>query len=433
MQSSEPLHERLKRLRLEKGLTQRELAEPRFTAAYMSILESGRRHPSPGAITYLAERLGVEYEELATGRPRDLMPRLMLRLQQARQRLSRGERDEARAEAHEVRREAGEHRVLRVEARAIELLALIDERQGRVEDALKLYEESAAVLKTEPLPLRTEAICGQARCLQMMGDLRYAIHLLETHLAVLLRTEMQDPPALMRTYSSLVWPYSEAGLETKASQTAKAALRLGARVEDPAELANMHVNAARSLLADGRPADATRSLERAEELYGSLSWDGEVARAHLARGIVMADSGDLQQARTLMLRSLSLLERSADGINQARALNELAAVERRLGDLDAAREHLNRADDLLRDVDVAELALTRRESGLCYWTGDRELAEKNLREAIDLYERAERPAQAAAAWLSLGDLLAEVGDASGASDSYRHGLRAALGDQVASR
>jgi tetratricopeptide (TPR) repeat protein len=426
VKSTEPLHVRLKRFRIEKGLTQKELAEPRFTAAYMSILESGRRQPSAGAISFLAERLEVAYEELATGRPRDLVPRLMFRLQEARKALSKGDRASAEAEASAIRGEATEHEVVRIEAKAVELLALIQERNGTRDGALELYEEAERLLRDEPLPLRTEAIAGQARCLQMLGDLRYAIHLLETHLAVLERSHMPDPLALMRVNAALVWPYSEGGLDRKAAEAAKNALALGSSVDDPSRVASMHLNAARSLLEQGLPEDAMRSLEHAEELYTALAWDSEVAMAYLARGIVMADSGDLNQARSLMQRSIGVLETSADEITQARALNELARVERTLKNRTEAKACLDRAISLLSDSDVAELALSYRELGLCHWSDEPELAEKNLRQAISLFDRAERPLRSATTWLSLGDLLMETGNEPGATEAYREGLRAAV-------
>ena len=45
-------------LRSERGLTQRQLAEPAYTPAYISTLEAGRVRPSETALRFLAERLG---------------------------------------------------------------------------------------------------------------------------------------------------------------------------------------------------------------------------------------------------------------------------------------------------------------------------------------------------------------------------------------
>ena len=59
---------RLKAARTRAGLTQRELAEPRYTKAYISALENGLIKPSMAALRFLARRLGtVPGEFLADG------------------------------------------------------------------------------------------------------------------------------------------------------------------------------------------------------------------------------------------------------------------------------------------------------------------------------------------------------------------------------
>jgi transcriptional regulator with XRE-family HTH domain len=55
---------RLRELRLAAGMTQAQLAEPRFSHAYVSVLEAGRREPSRAAVEFFAQRLGVSVEEL---------------------------------------------------------------------------------------------------------------------------------------------------------------------------------------------------------------------------------------------------------------------------------------------------------------------------------------------------------------------------------
>lgn len=55
---------RLRELRLAAGMTQAELAGRRFSHAYVSVLEAGRREPSRAAVEYFAQRLGVSVEEL---------------------------------------------------------------------------------------------------------------------------------------------------------------------------------------------------------------------------------------------------------------------------------------------------------------------------------------------------------------------------------
>jgi transcriptional regulator with XRE-family HTH domain len=60
---------RLKRLRLERGLSQRDLSSPGISYAYISRIESGARTPSVKALRRMAGKLGVTVEHLETGEP----------------------------------------------------------------------------------------------------------------------------------------------------------------------------------------------------------------------------------------------------------------------------------------------------------------------------------------------------------------------------
>src|SRR2546430_16920832 len=50
---------RLRAERLQRGLTQAQLAEGRYTKAYVSALENGHIKPSMAALNFLAGRLGI--------------------------------------------------------------------------------------------------------------------------------------------------------------------------------------------------------------------------------------------------------------------------------------------------------------------------------------------------------------------------------------
>ncbi|KJY24501.1 helix-turn-helix domain-containing protein, partial [Streptomyces katrae] len=86
---------RVQRLRGERGLTQRQLAEPAYTPAYVSTLEAGKVRPSEAALRFLAGRLGTSYEELTTGRPASLGTELRLALTDAQRTLATGSAREA--------------------------------------------------------------------------------------------------------------------------------------------------------------------------------------------------------------------------------------------------------------------------------------------------------------------------------------------------
>jgi len=56
---AETIGQRLRRLRHERGLSQRELASPGVSYAYISRIEAGARRPSVKALRMLAKKLGV--------------------------------------------------------------------------------------------------------------------------------------------------------------------------------------------------------------------------------------------------------------------------------------------------------------------------------------------------------------------------------------
>jgi len=68
----ETFGQRLKRLRQAKGLSQRDLAEPGITFAYISRLEADKRNPSIKALRKLAPKLDVSVEYLETGTQTEL-------------------------------------------------------------------------------------------------------------------------------------------------------------------------------------------------------------------------------------------------------------------------------------------------------------------------------------------------------------------------
>jgi transcriptional regulator with XRE-family HTH domain len=72
MAKREKIGQRLRRLRTERGLSQRELASPGVSYAYVSRIEAGMRIPSMKALRQLASKLGVTVEHLETGQPSPL-------------------------------------------------------------------------------------------------------------------------------------------------------------------------------------------------------------------------------------------------------------------------------------------------------------------------------------------------------------------------
>jgi transcriptional regulator with XRE-family HTH domain len=94
-ENAETVGERLRRLRTEQRLSQRELSEEGVSYAYISRIEAGTRQPSVKALRKLAAKLGVPTDFLETGEQPVDEQYVLSEIRNAIQELSRHQADEA--------------------------------------------------------------------------------------------------------------------------------------------------------------------------------------------------------------------------------------------------------------------------------------------------------------------------------------------------
>ncbi|HYO60620.1 MAG TPA: helix-turn-helix domain-containing protein [Actinomycetota bacterium] len=415
---------RLKQARLSAGMTQAQLAEPMYTHAYVSTLEAGRRQPSPTAAKHFAQKLGMDVDELLTGRPPHLAASLRSTLQEARIALSRGEFDETVTVAEKALKDAKKYRLLRLQAIAMELLALTAERRSQLGQALELYQETEELLRDEPLTALADARAGRIRCLHMDGDPRFAIYLGESLLEQMRHKGLDDPAAKLRIQAPMVLAYFETGMRRQASVVAEELLRIAPRVTDPFKLAVMHMNVGNVLMQDGDIADADDAFRRAEDYFRSLDLQTELGRAHFMRGYNFLENEKLDEAEHELSVALEIFEMTSSKVDEARAHSELGRLARLRGDMDVAVKRLQKASALLKEAkDAAEQAIVHREMGLALADSDPDAAQKNLRKAIVLFNKIDDVVEGAKTYRLLGEFLEVEREADAAKSAYLEGLR----------
>ncbi|MGO4418122.1 helix-turn-helix domain-containing protein, partial [Streptomyces sp. MCAF7] len=449
---------RVLRLRTERGLTQRQLAEPAYTAAYVSTLESGKVRPSEAALRHLAARLGISYEELTTGRdPRDAV-RLRAGLTDARKTLATGDAKDA-ATLFEELMAAAERLGLRDE-RATALVGLGDcaQETGELAAARTHYEAAEQLLADEPLPRRVPAIRGRAVAHFLSGELRYSCYLLESAIDELNASGLHDPNALLLLYTASIAPYMDMGAHARAARSAELALALAPSVDDPGLIARLHRGVARTLIAEGRTAEADASLAKAQELYEQLRIHTDLAHCHWMRGYVHAQDGNLERAERELRIARDMLASKRAALYVVQVEVELADVLRRRGRTAEAEELLlpllkrstgdgepepepeseedgatgdgGAASGLTAEAGAVHAGGAHRLLGLiAEERGDAATAEEHYRAALSLLERTGAAGDLADLCRLLGDLLRRAGRAEAAMDAYRMGLghRAAPG------
>lgn len=421
--SPRQLGHRVRSLRRDRGLSQEQLAQPDYSAAYISHVEHGKRRPSKEALGHIAQRLGVTLEQLVSGRDPDENLRLEVEIQQAIADIHRGDvaaAKDALESAQDRAQEVGHAPAVR-QAELGMALALY--RLGELDEALAIYLRVAAAASAAPPEMRTSALVGQARCLFHKGDMRDAIHLLESHLIELQRSEPADPGRLVEIYAALIPPYFESGLIERAKDVASKGLALAPEIPDLEQRACLYVNRAQLMVTQGEPREALTSLALAEDLYRYLGWHSESVKVTLARSFVLTDQGDLADAENLLRAAIEGADSGADLVDRVRALTRLAMIRRLDGSLqeglDLAREAM---DEGGKDfpVSVAEAA---REAGLCARElGDADKALSYWRQALVLFSDHGDHEETARTCRLIGDHLLQVGDAEGAAEAYRSGL-----------
>ncbi|GAA2445791.1 tetratricopeptide repeat protein [Streptomyces glaucus] len=420
----ETIGRRVQRLRIERGLTQRQLAEPSYTPAYVSTLEAGRVRASEEALRHIAGRLGVAYEELVTGRPARLATDLRLRLTEAQRTLATGETEQARRQYAGLLAEAETHGIGEVRAAALLGLGECALESGELADGRRFFERAEECLADAPLPGRVPALRGRAVAHYLAGELRYAVYLLESTLDELNRGGLHDPDALLLLYASAIGPYMDMGAHARAAQAAEFALALAPQAGDPALVARMHRSVARTLLAEGRLAEADASLAKAAELYRTLQLRTELANCHWMRGYVYAQDGRLDRAEDELREALAMLTAKRAALYSSQVAVELADVLHRRGRSEEAAELLHEVlDGLSSERGAVHAAAAHRLLGIIAEDArDTEAAEEHYVRALSLLERAGAAGDLADLCRLLGDLLRRTGRVEAALDAYRTGL-----------
>src|SRR3954465_1766582 len=96
MSGQEALGRRIRDLRVRRGMSQAQLALPELSDSYVSLIESGKRVPTPDVVRLLARKLGCYDSYLSSGIDEDVQDRRRVTIEDAEIALQNGEAAEAR-------------------------------------------------------------------------------------------------------------------------------------------------------------------------------------------------------------------------------------------------------------------------------------------------------------------------------------------------
>jgi transcriptional regulator with XRE-family HTH domain len=425
--AGETIGQRLKRLRLERGLSQRELAAPGVSYAYISRIEAGTRQPSVKALRRLAAKLEVSADFLETGSDLDPSAARELRLADLELQLRLGADGEVDAPLRELVADAETAGDRATALRARVALAALAQDHGSYAEAVTLFESALEAQPFDPVTL-VDIYAQQARAYSGAGQTRSAVDLLERCLN---EVSDGDDVALEARYATLLsYALSDIGEISRAEQVVARALERVKDTEDPYMRVRLYWSMARLAHAEGREGVALTNVRKAIALLQATEDTVHLARAHLLAAGITLSREDANAAERHLDQAEHFLGASAaaeDTIEIKIRRSRVATLRGRPDDaVTLAREALA----LIPDENGLDqgLAYSVLADGLALG-GDVGAADDAYRRAVDLLEEQGRWRDAASTCRAWAHMLRDLGRDEQAMDALDRaaglGMRAA--------
>lgn len=399
--ASETIGERIRRLRLERRMSQRALASPGVSYAYLSRIEAGQRTPSPSAIRILATTLGVSPELIETGRRVPFAAEREARIRDAELALRLDRDVESAEEAFRAEVERGDEPAL--EARARAALGLIASTRGDHVEAIRQLESATSSgyfpPETRPDLYRALGVAYSAR-----GATHRAVDLFGRCLGELQERVPRDRALQVRYGVYLATAYSALGdLERARRELVQASRQLDRRTSPEVRI-NLYWALARSAASHGETEAALDYLRRVIRLLEPTEDTYNYAFAHLFAGQLLAHSRRGDEADEHLEEAERLLALRGDtsdlGLLRAEQASRAADTGRGEAALELAHEALRLIADDARYRGAALHAMGAAHAA----AGELAEADRYFAEALELLSARRQwreAARTARAWAEL--------------------------------
>ncbi len=418
------LGERLRQLRVAAGMTQTELAGDRFSKEYVSQIERGKTRPTRETTDWLAQRLGVDTGFLANGVSADERGRVDAALARAEALLEARRNDEALEEFESIRAAVLATGMQELESRALSGEATVLMRRGEIREAIGLLERARGLSEKASF-----SDVERADVLFRLGVARYKLNSIQTSIGLfdeaLKVAERSEIPSDQLRSNILAWRsrcYRRRRDLEAAREDVERALELAEGLNDKRTAADIYFQA--SIIADreGHWVLARSYAERAKAAYEELSDRGNLGRLLNNLGGINFLLGHPEEAVEFLKDAVRIALEIGDDAEAAHAVNGIAQVHLRTGDVKRAEEQARYALELLGDRidETDEIGNAQLVLGRALLEQDRlDEAEEALEAGERAYDQLSSGSHRASAWVAQGDLAARRGDDRTAARLYR--------------
>ena len=404
---------RLKAARTRAGLTQRELAEPRYTKAYISALEHGLIKPSMAALRFLARKLGT-------------VPSSFLADEDTHwQRLDA----ELRLAAGDWRAAADRFQaILDTEpsgvGRALCLLGLAESsyRLGHNRETIAFASEAQELLARAERPAEARrATYWLAAGHHASDDPARARMLLEELLATAAAADT-DPDLRVRILIALATVEAAVGESTKAIGLLEEARAIGADLDDRRRATLLH-SLAQSYRLSGDLEGAVRTGTESLALFRAVDARAEMASIENELAMTYLGLGNLGAAESHARAARTAMEADRDRFRLANLADTDARIALARGDHRAAARQASEAAEIATEFGnqkaLVDALLTSARAAR---------AGGHVERAVETLERAVEAAETGPAFrlrmvlTEWSELAAETGDHARAYELSRRAL-----------
>jgi tetratricopeptide (TPR) repeat protein len=406
----ETIGQRLRRLRHERGLSQRELSSPGVSYAYISRIEAGARRPSVKALRMLAKKLGVSADYLETGSEiRDTDER-ELRIADAELELRLADTPgEAESKLEQLRDDAIAAGDVVAASRANIALGLAAAAAGRNADAIERLESGFELSPVSPSG-RPDVFATLGRAYAATSRPDKAVEVFERALDEVGQDAPEDLTAQIRFTTYLSYALTDLGDLERAQSVLDSALEQAEAMTDAYSRVRLYWSLARLSDLQGRPAAALDYVRRAIALLDVTDDTLHLARAHLLCGSILMTQDRADEAGKHFDVAEQLFGTTPEPIDVANLYTDQAQRAVRLGNGDEAVRRARAALDAVGDDYPHEQgnALWALAEGLAL-TGDTDAANDAFRQATTLLESQGHRRDYIEAYRAWGKFLRRVG------------------------
>jgi len=408
--SGETIGQRLKRLRLERGLSQRELAAPGVSYAYISRIEAGTRQPSVKALRKLAGKLGVTADYLESGSELDAESARELRLADLELAVRLGDADGAEPALSHILADAEAAADASSAFRARVALAAVREERNDLAAAIELLEAAVGQEFVQPAE-HVDVFSQLGRAYSAAGRTAQAVELFET----CLDASTDSPSAEARYALMLSYALTDVGEIARAETVVRDALARVGDTEDPYMRVRLYWSMARVADAEGHASLALANIRKAIALLEMTEDALNLGRAHSAAARLLVERGKGREAAEHLDRAERLLGVAPSPTDIVELKIQRSRIARLDADADGAIAFAREALAIESMPADRGYALAVLADGLAL-KGESADADAAYREAVDILEAEGRVRPAANAARSWGNMLRAGGDEARALD-----------------